>query len=811
LLGVKKRGKKIMGLLDLDPPPLFDLVIVDEAHHIRNENTANHKIVKFFCDNAEAVVFLTATPIQMGNRDLFVLLNTLRPDLIINEKNFEHLSAPNKFINSAAKLVRQANTNWQNEAAESLREAADTAWGHSMLTTNPTWVRLIKDLDGSDLKQERRVQMISEVEDLHTFNGIINRTRRRDIDVITTRSPETLSIPFTLEQEFIHTELLSIQKTILSSIHGSTSINFMMSTIRRQAASCILGLVPFLRDILSRHLSDLDWDEMDQTAPNEQMINEIKDQVNAMIELCSSLSNEDPKLAALKRIISDKQTLENNKIMVFSSFRHTLSYLYRHLIKDGFRIGLIHGGTKDEDRKELKRRFELSREEQDCIDVMLFSEVGCEGLDYQFCDAMVNYDLPWNPMRIEQRIGRIDRRKQKSPKVFIYNMITPGTIDADIYDRCLIRIGIFNSSLGDSEAILGDIASKIRIIGENLELTPEERKDKLQQLADNEIRTIQEQEKLEQQQYELFGIDVPKKQAEKDIHSASSFWLSPKMLEHMISCYLKNRIGRDQVYFLGDKESKTLRLAQEARAKLLADYQSLKLPNTMTGREWELYLKGGNQYIGVTFNISYAMDNSKVVLLNPIHPMVKQAASFLKQSSDTYALLDVTDALLTAGSYNFVIYQWQLHGLKNDLKLQTVCSSETIGNSLTRLLELATNAAEGSFGEVSPDHWDYLDKEHYKLWNLAKADHRAKVSDLVAYRKESLKTTHKARMEFINDKISSMIEEKILRMYYSWLANAEADFARRMQELDIAVEKADITANVVMYGIIRIKENRHGN
>ena len=69
------------------------------------------------------------------------------------------------------------------------------------------------------------------------------------------------------------------------------------------------------------------------------------------------------------------------------------------------------------------------------IDILLFTEVGSEGLDYQFCDMMINYDLPWNPMRIEQRIGRIDRRGQQSEAVGIYNMITNGTVDADIYYR----------------------------------------------------------------------------------------------------------------------------------------------------------------------------------------------------------------------------------------------------------------------------------------------------------------------------------------------------------------------------------------
>ncbi len=98
--------KRVNGLLDLDPPPHFDLVIVDEAHHIRNQDTYAHKAVRFFCDHAEAAVFLTATPIQLGSHDLFVLLNTLRPDLILDQESFEHMAEPNPFINQAVNHAR---------------------------------------------------------------------------------------------------------------------------------------------------------------------------------------------------------------------------------------------------------------------------------------------------------------------------------------------------------------------------------------------------------------------------------------------------------------------------------------------------------------------------------------------------------------------------------------------------------------------------------------------------------------------------------------------------------------------------------
>ena len=204
------------------------------------------------------------------------------------------------------------------------------------------------------------------------------------------------------------------------------------------------------------------------------------------------------------------------------------------------------------------------------LDILLFSEIGCEGLDYQFCDCIVNYDLPWNPMRVEQRIGRIDRMGQKSESVAIFNLITPGTVDADIYERCLVRIGVFNNALGGSEEILGEITREIRNIAENFSLSEEERGIKLQQLADNKIRLIQEQEELEQRQLELFGIRLPEDQMKKEIEEASSFWLSPASIRRLITLYLQQTCGKEQEFILGEKPLKTLRLSQEARQRFVA-------------------------------------------------------------------------------------------------------------------------------------------------------------------------------------------------------------------------------------------------
>ena len=133
----RRRTRTERGLIDLDPPPSFDLVIVDEAHHARNSETHTHQAIRFFCDNAEAVVFLTATPVQMGSRDLFTLLNLLRPDLIIDPPTFEQMAAPNGDINRAIALCRGGRPGWKDQVRSCLNDAVDTEWGRSFLQASP--------------------------------------------------------------------------------------------------------------------------------------------------------------------------------------------------------------------------------------------------------------------------------------------------------------------------------------------------------------------------------------------------------------------------------------------------------------------------------------------------------------------------------------------------------------------------------------------------------------------------------------------------------------------------------------------------
>ena len=794
--GGRRRGK---GLLDLDPPPRFDLVIVDEAHHIRNPNNYQ-EAVRFFCDYAEAAVFLTATPIQLGSEDLFVLLNVLRPDLIQDMESFEHMAAPNPFINKAVDHARTQAADWTDRALGALDGAAATGWGRAILSRNPEFKRVRGQLAEGCVAADERIQLITDMEALHTLASMINRTRRRDIGEFTVRKPETRDVEFTPSQKQLHDELLAVQADIFSRLHGDRNIKFMMTTIRRQAASCLYGLIPFLESILNRRLDELEWEEADdgEPVPPSDAVSAIRSHIEGVLEKARGLDPRDPKFEALRTVIREKQDLDNNKVMLFSSFRHTLYYLYEKLNADGVRVAMVHGGTPDEERVEMRRLFEKPREDSDALDVLLFSEIGCEGLDYQFCDCIVNYDLPWNPMRVEQRIGRIDRNGQKSPNVAIVNLITPGTVDADIYERCLKRIGVFEQALGSSEEILGEISREIKNIAENYALSEAERQAQLQQLADNEIRLIQEQEGLEQKQMELFGIRLPEDQIKREIRDASSFWLTPGSLQRLVALYLQQRCGEERDFILGEKPLKTLRLAQDARNRLLRDFQ--KLPRQSTYREWETWLKGDDQYLQITFEQDCATQNPEAAFVMPLHPLVKQAARFFDSDERAVVHLKVRDDDVPTGRYQFVVYQWRFYGIREDLKLKLVASSDAVEPHLGRLLKRAEDAETEEQGE-----WDELETQHHRLWSEARTEHQQRTQELAAYRRESLATSHRAQMALLREQLEKASDENIQRMRQSQIGRAEADYNRRVEELDKAEEKIDIVAEPVAYGIIELQ------
>lgn len=800
------RRNRIFGLSELDPEPHFDLVIVDEAHHIHNgsddkEKAFAYKCTKYFCDHADAVVMLTATPLQTSDNDLFTLLNVLRPDIVVDKDTFEMMSRPNANISRAVHLVRAMEEDWNEKASTELLDLQKTQWGDNVIAENPLYNDILRRLESNEIDREERVKLISDIESLHSFGTMLNRTRRRDIQDFCVRRSHTVSTSFTEYQQTLHDELLFFEHEALSTLHNANSVAFMISTIRRQAASCIFGLAPYIRDIISRRLMQLDYDPDSLINDvDEKSLNTISSLAKKVLMLADKLPEKDPKFEETYDIIRKKQEQSNNKIMIFSTFRHTLSYLKRKLSECGLRVEQIDGSVKDDTRYELKSRFELSRENEYAIDILLFTEVGSEGLDYQFCDMMINYDLPWNPMKIEQRIGRIDRRGQLSDVVNIYNIITEGTVDADIYHRCLMRIGVFERSIGDCEEILGQIASGIDYIVYDTNLTDEERNIKLEQMADNEVRKMQELNRLEEEEKELFGFDLTELTTSHEIKKAESPWISGYFLQKLIENYITAIVGKGQ-YIIGESSLKTIRLSASARQILRDDLKKLTGGRNALRRSWQNYLSGNKPNHSITFDPETASKERDSFFITAMHPLAKQAAKYYSHRESAYLHLQLHTSEISSGQYVFSVYAWQYTGYNTYTKLITVCENEKIAVELPFLLEDADSSESKPNGQFN---WSSIENHHVSMWLEAREKHKSEIKALEAYKLESITNTFRNRIRSLEQQIKDAYDENIKRMRQSELDTVREKYSRKITEIKEIADKADVLTTLLVNGVITI-------
>ena len=798
------------GLADLDPAPHFDLVIIDEAHHLRNgsmekDKAYAYKCVHYFCEHADAVVMLTATPLQTSDDDLFTLLNLLRPDVVIDKKSFAMMARPNPYISKASHLVRAAKEGWKEETLNTLDQVLSTQWGENVIANNPVFEKIKGVLRQEHVTREERVQLITDIESLHSFNMMINRTRRKDIQDFCVRRTFTLETDFTPAQRELHDALLTFEVAALSKLHGARGVKFMMSTIRRQAASCIFGLAPHIRDLINRRFDqlqddpDVDYDEGEFQCLD---LNDFKEISSHILELADHLPSDDPKFDSILEIIRTKQQMENNKIILFSTFRHTLFYVKRKLNDAGIRVEQIDGSVNNDTRLELRYRFELPKENPEAIDILLFTEVGSEGLDYQFCDTMINYDLPWNPMRIEQRIGRIDRRGQKSEAVSIYNAITSETVDADIYDRCLARIGVFEGSIGECEEILGEIGRQIELIALDTDLTDAERQQKLEQMADNEVRKAQEMNRLESEEKELFGFDLSNYTVSKEIQEAESPFLTARSIQHLVESYLADRVGSG-TFILGEGALKTLRLNALARTAIMTDLRSMSGIRDSLRRKWEVYLKGTDPNHQITFDPETAEKHRSAFFITPVHPLVKQAAAHFATNKTAYIHLEYHSEEIPAGDYPMSIYAWNYVGIRSNFRLMTICEQPQIAAELPDYI--LTAAAVDYPTKLKKNAWDMLEEQHIRLWQQEKAKHTETTRQTASYKLESLKNNYHNRKLLLERKIAEDDDERISLMHRIELENATQRFEQKTNDIEAQIRRADIHTTLIANGVITVK------
>jgi ATP-dependent helicase HepA len=587
----------------------------------------------------------------------------------------------------------------------------------------------------------------------------MNRTRRRDIGRFTVREPRTVSVAFTAEQQGFYDELIAFRRDVLSLNYDPRVIALVTDTLQRQAASCLPALVPALDAFLKTgRFSTASLTDTTEEEENEHNLPpDLLERARCLRNMAVALPPDDPKLDQLLTIV--RNALATNgpgKVLVFSFFLHTLGHLDAKLRANGYRVAVVSGRVRDEERERLRERFRLPRIDTDALDVLLSSEVGCEGLDYEFCDQVVNYDIPWNPMRVEQRIGRIDRFGQRSEKVQIFNFVTPGTVEERIFFRCYERLGVFRDTIGDLEEVLRDVVQDLTRVALDPSLTPQQAEEKARQAADNAIRLIEEQRRMEEESGTLLGLDQAFVE-EVDTLVAEGRFVSADDLRQMIETFVEDPVFGGKLA-PDDRHPGLfrLRLNKDARAGLAERVRALKRQDRPTAA-FTRWLGGDDPHLLLAFEQEAALEHRDVPFVTPVHPLARIAiAHWATALEPLVSCLAVQDDQLPEGWYLFVCDLWEAIAAKPELRLATLawnidtsCVAAEVSSSLLRLVSrtAAPPSSAAPTAEIVEPGLRQLEEEAHRIYLETRTKLRETNETLVARKLASLDAYYRNRLQ----------------------------------------------------------------
>jgi hypothetical protein len=351
--------------------------------------------------------------------------------------------------------------------------------------------------------------------------------------------------------------------------------------------------------------------------------------------------------------------------------------------------------------------------------------------------------------------------------------------------------------------VLGSIGAQIEKIAIETSLTAEERREKLEQMADNEVRRMQELAKLEDEERALFGFDLSNYTATKEIKDAESPWLSPFNIQCLVERYLNARLGDGQ-YIIGSSDLKSIRLSKDARVMLLEDFRALSNVRSGFKRKWELYLKGSEPLHKITFVSEVAAKERKAFFITPMHPLVKQAAKYFAQDKPRHLHLELYTDEYPSGNYPFSIYAWSYVGIHPMFKVVPICDNLAIESDLVEILQTASTTASPI--DVKDSMWTSLEGRHIAFWQKEKVNHIESVQSIADFRIESISSNYRSRKRSLEQKIMDAFDERIIRMHQSELQTATENYEAKISEINARVSRADIHTTLVANGIIEIKK-----
>ena len=216
------------------------------------------------------------------------------------------------------------------------------------------------------------------------------------------------------------------------------------------------------RDALDNIMADPRKLKLFTTAKTAAEIQSEARQVKGLYDMADALylqNQEEKKFQELKSLLQSEGVINGEKLVIFTEHKDTLIYLEERLKNSGYRVATIHGGMNVDERREAQNAFM-----RDQAQILIATDAAGEGINLQFCRLLINWDIPWNPNRLEQRMGRIHRYGQKND-VMVFNMVAGNTREGKVLSKLLEKMDVIRESLGDDRVydVIQDVLKDVSL------------------------------------------------------------------------------------------------------------------------------------------------------------------------------------------------------------------------------------------------------------------------------------------------------------------------------------------------------------
>lgn len=645
----------------------FDLVVFDEAHYMRNPATSTFHLGEALSERAGSVVCVSATPINNSNRDLHSLLRLVDENFFESQGMFDELLQANRPAVQASNALSRVPVD-----EELLHKASKDMATSKFIQGTPGFDRFrlaIEKLDINNLSELANCQDMAEK--LNLMGQYVNRTRRVQVkEMRPVRDPVKFTVNFSPEEQKLYQAIWHLVRKRCIRDNRPFHI-FSVLGLQLRTASCLPAIAQEIRDGKFGDAVELVSEAIGDDVIEELFEETIHDSIRAdelQKLLGYDFETNDSKYTVLIRTLTDY--CPDEKVVIFAYYRPTLAYLFRRLQADGITVAMIHGGVSNEDRWKELDRFKSTRGPR----VLLSSEVGSEGIDLQFSRVVVNYDLPWNPMRVEQRIGRIDRVGQQAAKLSIINFKVADTVEERLFDGLHWKLQQSANSLGDMEAVVGREVQQLTLDLLSKNLSPEQEKLRITrtEAAIEKQRLMLRQ--LEESGDALVALSDYLQRRIEECRGKGRF-MQPDELEDYVVDFFEREFGGCEVNQNTPRDGcMRVNLTLEAHSSLAAYIQNDKSLAARPFRQREFQITFHRE---IMQRLS-AKDRQYIHFTNHLSPLIRWITRINRDREHSLfkvSAISVTDAVLSPGTYCYRIDRWRMTALTSREQLAYAVAS----------------------------------------------------------------------------------------------------------------------------------------